>query len=99
MEWFVLVLSVCTLVIAYNIAKLLRISKEKKFASLQREYNFAKQQELSETYKDSIGKRLKNFEDIKKTNVFREMAIDAIASQTLVYDPETGKYVRAKRIN
>ena len=98
MEWFMALMGVCVCIIAYNIAKLIRLSKKQKFEMLQREYAFAREQELHQVSRSKVENKLKDFEDIKKTNIFREMAIDAIASQTLVYDPESGRYVRTKRI-
>lgn len=45
-------------------------------------------------------KELQNFrENQKKTSIFREMAIEEIAKQKLVYDEESGCYVRRRQIN
>ena len=38
--------------------------------------------------------KIQNYNDYKKTNIFREMAIEAIAEQRLVYDQKTGAYIR-----
>ena len=99
MEWFMALMGVCVCIIAYNIAKLMRLSKKQKFEMLQREYAFAREQELHQVSRSKVENKLKDFEDIKKTNIFREMAIEEIARQKLVYDEETGRYVRRRQIN
>ena len=97
MEWFVLFMSVGTLLITYQIFKSLGLSKRHKLEQAQREYAFAKRVEMDETYQNytaDVRRKLKNLDYNRKTNIFREMAIDAIAKQTLVYDHESGQYVR-----
>ena len=102
MEWFALFLSVSIIFLAYQIYKITDISKKHKLEQARREYAFARRIELDERYHNythNINRKIKNLDYNKKTNIFREMAIDAIASQSLVYDPESGKYVRTKKIN
>lgn len=49
------------------------------------QYQKARMREISESH--------------KKTSIFREMAIDSIAKQKLIYDEKTKKYIRLTQIN
>ena len=102
MEWFALFLSVSIIFLIYQIFKIVSISKKHKLEQQRREYAFARRLELDERYQNythNINRKIKNLNYNKKTNIFREMAIDAIANQSLVYDSKSGKYVRTKRTN
>ena len=65
--------------------QLLLTKSLEEIARAQKEYSRARMEELSDTH--------------KKTNVFRELAIEEISKQKLVFDEETGAYVRLRQIN
>ena len=92
MEWYLLVLSICVSIIGYHAYKFLKLTKQHKVQQLQREYAFRKKNELNETYRQQFPNTQ------KKTNIFREMAIDQIAGQRLIYDRKSGQYVRRRQI-
>jgi Tfp pilus assembly protein PilV len=56
-----------------------------KIARNKLEYRKARMREMSETH--------------KKTNIFREMAIDSIARQKLIFDEDSERWVRRRQIN
>jgi hypothetical protein len=49
------------------------------------EYRKARMREMSETH--------------KKTGIFREMAVDSIVKQNLIFDEKSGKYIRLTEID
>tara|TARA_A100001201_G_scaffold82021_2_gene73066 strand:- start:185 stop:505 length:321 start_codon:yes stop_codon:yes gene_type:complete len=101
-EVAIAVLSVCAIIITYHIVKFLKFSKSQ---SIKRDYGLRRYQELQQT-KEFENERLKNKikelkqkkEDNINDNIFRQMAIEQIASQKLIYDEESGKYVRRRQI-
>ena len=68
-----------------------RILEEKSLHEIERirqEYNIERIRELQSSR-----------ENQKKTSIFREMAVEEIAKQKLVYDEASGRYVRRRQIN
>lgn len=103
LEIAVAVLLVCAVIITYHSVKFLKFSKSQ---TLKRQYGLARYQELQQT-KEFENQELKRKiellkqknKDNKNDNIFRQMAIEQIASQKLIYDEKSGKYVRRRQIN
>ena len=77
------VLCICLSIVVYHAIKFVQYTKIQK---ARKEYALYRYKEMQETSKKP------------ETNIFRDMAIEAIASQRLVYDERTGKYIRRRQI-
>ena len=103
LEIAMLILAVCGIVITYHAVKFLKFSKSQ---SIKRDYGLRRYQELQQTKEfenEQLKKKIKDLkqkkEDNMNDNIFRQMAIEQIASQKLIYDEKSGKYVRRRQIN
>lgn len=86
MEVLFIILGICMSTLGYFCYKFMEFRKEE--AVRMQKLNFKIQTLLDGVYKAP-----------KEENVFREMAIDEISKQKLVYIPETGMYERRKQIS
>lgn len=97
-EFLYITLGVCLSILMYFVYK---------FVVFQRKQNNCKKlleqsmmEEIQRAQKEYQKRRLSEMrEKRQKTNIFREMAIEEIAKQKLIYDEETGRYVRRRQIN
>ena len=103
LEVAILVLSICVVVFTYHAVKFLKFSKSQ---SIKREYGLQRYRELQQTKEfenEQLKKKIKDLkqkkDDRNNDNIFRQMAIEQIASQKLIYDEKSGKYVRRRQIN
>jgi hypothetical protein len=94
MEYIMIMLGVCLSVIGYY---------GYNFIIFRRNQNSILKQRLQQLTKDRIEyqkARMKEAnETYKKTGIFREMAIDSIVKQKLIFDEQTGRYIRLTEIN
>ena len=101
MEFLYITLGVCFSILGYfayrfsvfrqnqiDFEMLLNQKSQYQIELIRRQYKEQRRKELHETMTDH-----------KKTNIFREMAIEEIAKQKLIYDEETGQYIRRRQIN
>ena len=97
-EFLYFTLGVCGSIFCYFGYKFLQFKKKQDTCRTILENSL--QQELDRARKEYQSLRLaERMETRHKTNIFREMAIEEIARQKLVYDEETGRYVRRRQIN
>jgi membrane protein insertase Oxa1/YidC/SpoIIIJ len=91
-EFLFITLCVCLLILSYFAYKFIIFRQNQKsilqIKQIRNEYKKARAKELQEVRNNQ-----------KKTNIFREMAIEEIAKQKLIYDEESGCYVRRRQIN
>ncbi len=98
MEFLYIILGVSLTVVGYFVHKFIVFSNKQKISQQLLEYKCS--EEILK-YRTTHGRqRMQELNNnYKKTNVFREMAIEQIAKQKLVYDDENGCYIRLKQIN
>ena len=97
-EFLYITLGVCLSILAYFVYKFIVFQKKQIVAKDMLEQCML--DEIQQTREEYQRRRLSEIRDSrKKTNVFRKMAIDEIAKQKLVYDEESGCYVRRRQIN
>ena len=98
MEFFYLVLGICISIFCYFAYKFSEFRKKQNACRVLLEQNM--QQELNRARKEYQRAHLEERNQTRyKTSIFREMAIEEIAKQKLIYDEETGRYVRRRQIN
>lgn len=85
MEYLMFILCVCLCVAGYYTYSFISFRKNQKLIKNRLDYRKARMKEANETY--------------KKTGIFREIAIEEIAKQKLIYDEKSGRYIRRRQIN
>ena len=84
------VLCVCLSIVVYHVVKFVQYTKIQK---ARKEYALYRYKEIRETTR-----KVSQTNKKPKTNIFRDMAIKNIASQRLIYDKKSGKYIRRRQI-
>lgn len=85
MEYLMFILCVCLCVVGHYTYSFISFRKNQKLIKNRLDYRKARMKEANEAY--------------KKTGIFREIAIEEIAKQKLIYDEKSGRYIRRRQIN
>ena len=101
MEFLYLILGICSSILFFFCYKFSKFRKNQIICKrILEEKSLNEIERIRREYNIERIKELQNFrENQKKTSIFREMAIEEIAKQKLVYDEESGCYVRRRQIN
>ena len=98
MEIFYIILGACATIFCYFGYRFIEFRRKQNICRTILEDTI--QQELNRSRREYQSLRLaERMETVNKTNIFREMAIEEIAKQKLIYDEESGRYVRRRQIN
>ena len=96
MEFLYLILCISLSIVGYFVYKFYIFREKQKIC----EEILADSSRQIATEHDYDPDRLRSIKQLhEKTSIFREMAIEEIAKQRLVYDEASGRYVRRRQIN
>ena len=101
MEFLYIMLGICLSILTYFGYKFFVFRQNQiKFNQQLNQKSILEIERIRNEYKKERAKELHEVRDNqKKTNIFREMAIEEIAKQKLIFDEESGCYVRRRQIN
>ena len=98
MEFLYITLGVCLSILFYFVYKFIVFQKKQMICKNMMEQCML--EEIQQSREEYQRRRLSEIRGSRyKINIFRKMAIDEIAKQKLIYDEETGCYVRRRQIN
>ena len=97
LEFLLLILGINTLTFVYFGYRFMQFRKNEKYRT--QELNHKVQCMLDQARRDYKAEREAELNEEPVTNIFREHVIDEISKQRLIYDEESGRYIRLRQID
>ena len=96
LEFLLLILGINCLTFGYFGYKFMQFRKNEKYRT--QELNHKVQCLLDQAQRDYKAEREAELSEEPVANIFREHVIDEISKQRLIYDEESGRYIRLRQI-
>ena len=96
MEIFGIILFMNLCIFGYFTYSFIQFRKKEKYRT--QELNHKVQCMLNQMQREYQSERQAELNEIPVTNIFREHVIDEISKQRLIYDEESGRYIRLRQI-